>query len=83
MLMQNDLINTAKVTYGNIAALNEWLQQLVPKFSTIIDFDKDNEHYEVGIFKTLYRLRPSKSSGDQSNVQIYHPQRFPDGRGSD
>ena len=26
-----------------------------------IDFDNDNEHYEVGIFKTLYRLRPSKS----------------------
>ena len=25
------------------------------------DFDKDNEHYEVGIFKTLYRMRPSKS----------------------
>ena len=25
------------------------------------DFEKDNEHYEVGIFKTLYRLRPSKS----------------------
>ena len=26
-----------------------------------LDFDRDNKHYEVGIVKTNYRIRPSKS----------------------
>ena len=60
LLMRNDLINTAKFTweYNGIARM---VTTARAKLQYDIDFDGDNEHYEVGIFKTLYRLRPSKS----------------------
>ena len=61
LLMQNDLINTAKITYEYLGIERMVTTARWSKFSTIYDFDRDNEHYEVGIFKTLYRLRPSKS----------------------
>ncbi len=60
LLMQNDLINTAKITweYGGIKRM---VTTGRAKLQYDFDFDRGDEHYEVGIFKTLYRMRPSKS----------------------
>lgn len=60
LLMQNDLINTAKITYEYLG-IDRMVTTARAKIQYDIDFDRNNEHYEVGIFKTLYRLRPSKS----------------------
>ncbi|MYB66254.1 hypothetical protein F4X73_16335 [Candidatus Poribacteria bacterium] len=60
LLMQNDIINTAKLTW-EYHGINRMVTTARAKLQYDIDFDNDNEHYEVGIFKTLYRLRPSKS----------------------
>lgn len=60
LLMQNDLINTAKITW-EYHGINRMITTARAKLQYDIDFDNDNEHYEVGIFKTMYRLRPSKS----------------------
>jgi len=60
LLMQNDLINTAKITWEYLG-VDRMITTVRAKLQYDIDFDGDNEHYEVGIFKTLYRLRPSKS----------------------
>ncbi len=60
LLMQNDLINTAKITYEYLG-IDRMVTTARAKIQYDFDFDRDNEHYEVGIFKTLYRLRPSKS----------------------
>ncbi len=60
LLMQNDLINTAKITW-EYHGIPRMITTARAKLQYDIDFDSDNEHYEVGIFKTLYRLRPSKS----------------------
>ena len=60
LLMQNDLINTAKITW-EYNGIDRMVTTARAKLQYDIDFDGDNEHYEVGIFKTLYRLRPSKS----------------------
>ena len=60
LLMQNDLINTAKVTW-EYSGIKRMVMTGRAKLQYDFDFDKDNEHYEVGIFKTLYRIRPSKS----------------------
>ena len=60
LLMQNDLINTAKVTW-EYKGIERMITTLRGKLQYDIDFDGNNEHYEVGIFKTLYRFRPSKS----------------------
>ncbi len=60
LLMQNDLINTAKITW-EYHGIDRMVTTVRAKLQYDIDFDGDNEHYEVGIFKTLYRLRPSKS----------------------
>ena len=60
LLMQNDLINTAKITW-EYNGIDRMVTTTRAKLQYDIDFDGDNEHYEVGIFKTLYRLRPSKS----------------------
>ncbi len=60
LLMQNDLINTAKITW-EYNGIDRMITTARAKLQYDIDFDGDNEHYEVGIFKTLYRLRPSKS----------------------
>jgi len=60
LLMQNDLINTAKITWEYLG-IDRIVTTVRAKMQYDFDFDRDNEHYEVGIFKTLYRLRPSKS----------------------
>ncbi len=60
LLMQNDLINTAKFTW-EYKGIDRMVTTARGKLQYDIDFDGKNEHYEVGIFKTLYRLRPSKS----------------------
>lgn len=60
LLMQNDIINTAKLTW-EYHGINRMVTTARAKLQYDIDFDNDNEHYEVGIFKTLYRIRPSKS----------------------
>ncbi len=60
LLMQNDLINTAKVTWEYLG-IERMVTTARAKIQYDYDFEKDNQHYEVGIFKTLYRLRPSKS----------------------
>ena len=60
LLMQNDLINTAKITW-EYNGIDRMVTTARAKLQYDIDFDGNNEHYEVGIFKTLYRLRPSKS----------------------
>ena len=59
LLMQNDLINTSKITW-EYSGIEQMVTTGRVKFQYDFDFDKDNEHYEVGIFKTLYRIRPSK-----------------------
>lgn len=60
LLMQNDIINTAKLTFS-FTKIKKMVTTLRAKLQYDADFDQDNEHYEVGIFKTNYRLRPSKS----------------------
>ncbi len=60
LLMQNDLINTAKITWEYLG-IDRMVTTARAKIQYDYDFEKDNEHYEVGIFKTLYRMRPSKS----------------------
>ena len=60
LLMQNDLINTAKVTW-EYQGIDRMVTTARAKIQYDYDFDRGNEHYEVGIFKTLYRMRPSKS----------------------
>ena len=60
LLMQNDLINTAKITW-EYNGIDRMITTARAKLQYDIDFEGDNEHYEVGIFKTLYRLRPTKS----------------------
>ena len=60
LLMQNDLINTAKITWEYLG-IDRMVTTARAKVQYDYDFEKDNQHYEVGIFKTLYRLRPSKS----------------------
>ncbi|HIE29436.1 TPA: hypothetical protein EYP66_19380 [Candidatus Poribacteria bacterium] len=58
--MQNDLINTAKITF-DYTKIKKMVTTIRAKIMYDIDFDGDNEHYQVGIFKTHYRMRPSKS----------------------
>ncbi|MBM3237040.1 hypothetical protein FJZ31_12180 [Candidatus Poribacteria bacterium] len=58
--MQNDLSNTAKITF-DYTKIKKMVTTLRAKLMYDIDFDGDKKHYEVGIFKTQYRMRPSKS----------------------
>jgi len=60
LMMQNDLINTAKVTF-EYTGKKKMVTTLRAKLMYDLDFDEDNKHYEAGIFKTNYRIRPSKS----------------------
>ncbi|MAG84104.1 hypothetical protein CMK10_08095 [Candidatus Poribacteria bacterium] len=59
LLMQNDLINTSKITW-EYSGIEHMVTTGRVKLQYDFDFERDNEHYEVGIFKTLYRMRPSK-----------------------
>lgn len=60
LLMRNDLINTAKLTFS-FTKIKKMVTTLRAKLQYDADFDEENKHYEVGIFKTNYRMRPSKS----------------------
>lgn len=60
LLMQDDVINTAKVTW-EYSGIKHMVTTGRVKLRYNIDFDLENEHYEVGIVKTNYRLRPTKS----------------------
>ena len=60
LLMQDDVINTAKVTW-EYSGIKHMVTTGRFKLRYNLDFDLDNDHYEVGILKTNYRMRPSKS----------------------
>ena len=60
LLMQNDLIDTVKLTW-EYSGIERMVTTTRLKLRYDLDIDQENEHYEVSIFKTLYRLRPSKS----------------------
>ena len=60
LLMQNDLINTAKITW-EYSGIKRMVTTGRAKLQYDFDLDLGDKHYEVGIFKTLYRMRPSKS----------------------
>ena len=60
LLMQNDFIDTVKLTW-EYSGIERIVTTARIKLKYDLDLDQANEHYEVGIFKTLYRLRPSKS----------------------
>ena len=59
LLMQNDLIHTAKLTWEYLG-IKRMVTTGRVKLQYDFDFDGDDQHYEVGILKTLYRIRPSK-----------------------
>ena len=60
LLMQNDLIDTVKLTW-EYSGIERMVTTARVKLRYDLDVNQEDEHYEVGIFKTLYRLRPSKS----------------------
>lgn len=60
LLMQDDLINTAKITW-EYSGIRQMVTTARVKLRYNLDFARDNKHYEVGILKTNYRIRPSKS----------------------
>jgi len=60
ILMQNDVINTIKGTF-EYTGIKKMVTTARLKFQYDMDLDKEDKHYEVGIIKTNYRLRPSKS----------------------
>ncbi len=60
VLMQKDIINTMKGTF-EYTGVKKMVTTVRIKFQYDMDLEDDDEHYEVGIIKTNYRLRPSKS----------------------
>ena len=60
LLMQNDLIDTVKLTW-EYSGIERMVTTTRLKLRYDLDADQEDEHYEVGILKTLYRIRPSKS----------------------
>ena len=50
LLMQNDLINTAKVTWEYLG-IDRMVTTARAKVQYDYDFEKDNQHYEVGVFQ--------------------------------
>ena len=60
VLMQKDIINTVKGTF-EYTGIKKMVTTARLKFQYDIDLEEDNQHYEVGIIKTNYRMRPSKS----------------------
>lgn len=60
VLMQNDMINTLKGTF-EYTGIKRMATTLRVKFQYDADVDGRDQHYEVAVFKTNYRLRPSKS----------------------
>ena len=60
LLMQNDILNTIKGTFEYIG-IKKMVTTARLKFQYDMDIDGKDKNYEVGIIKTNYRLRPSKS----------------------
>jgi len=60
VLMQKDIINTMKGTF-EYTGIKKMVTTARIKFQYDMDLEDDDEHYEVGIIKTNYRMRPSKS----------------------
>lgn len=60
VLMQKDIINTLKGTF-EYTGVKKMVTTVRLKLQYDMDLEEDDEHYEVGIIKTNYRLRPSKS----------------------
>lgn len=60
LLMQNDLIDTLNFTFEYIG-LKKMVSTLRFKLQYDSDLNEDDKHYEVGIFKSSYSFRPSKS----------------------
>jgi len=60
LLMQDDAINTAKVPW-EYSGIKHMVTTGRVKLRYNLDFNLENEHYEVSILKTNYRMRPSKS----------------------
>lgn len=57
--MQNDVINTAKLTW-EYSGIRQFVTTARAKLQYDVDIDGDDEHYEVGILKGRYTFRPSK-----------------------
>ncbi len=60
ILMQNDVINTMKGTF-EYTGIKKMVTTARLKLQYDMDLDGADQHYEVGIIKTNYRMRPSKS----------------------
>ena len=60
VLMQKDIINTMKGTF-EYTGIKKMVTTARLKLQYDMDLDGDDQHYEVGIIKTNYRMRPSKS----------------------
>jgi len=60
ILMQKDLINTVKGTF-EYTGIKKMVTTARVKFQYDMDLDMKDQHYEVGILKGNYRMRPSKS----------------------
>ena len=60
ILMQNDIINTVKGTF-EYTGIKKMIMTARLKLQYDMDLDGKDKHYEVGIIKANYRIRPSKS----------------------
>jgi hypothetical protein len=60
VLMQKDIINTVKGTF-EYTGIKKMVTTARLKLQYDMDLEGDDKHYEVGIVKTNYRVRPSKS----------------------
>jgi hypothetical protein len=60
VMMQKDVINTLKGTF-EYTGVKKMVTTARLKLQYDMDLDQDDRHYEVGIIKTNYRMRPSKS----------------------
>ncbi|MGQ9607764.1 MAG: hypothetical protein ACUVWN_00550 [bacterium] len=60
VLMQNDIINTIKTTF-EYTRIKKMVMTARLKLQYDMDLDGKDQHYEVGIVKANYRIRPSKS----------------------
>lgn len=60
VLMQKDIINTLKGTF-EYTGIKKMVTTARLKLQYDLDLEEDDQHYEVGIIKTNYRMRPSKS----------------------
>lgn len=60
VLMQKDIINTVKGTF-EYTGIKRMVTTARLKLQYDMDLEGDDQHYEVGIIKTNYRMRPSKS----------------------